>query len=749
VAEQTTEEPLGPPLAEWKLAAPHARPGVVMRPRLFALLNRHADAALTLITAPPGSGKTELLASWLEAHPELSVAWVSLDVRDSDPRRFWTYVAHAVDRVRPGMARPSLARLRTPGVAIEEAIDALISGIATFAGQLVVAIDDIHHFASGSWAVSLAYAVDHLAPPARIVATTRVDPVIRLSRLRARGAVTDLRADQLAFTVAESKELIVEGMGVELTAEDLEELVQRTEGWPAGLSLAGLWLGEVEDPSAQVRSFSGHHRQVADYLTDEVLGALDEETRNFLVRASVFERLSGPLCDAVLGTEGSDKRLEALARSNLFVVPLDRRGEWYRYHQLFRDLLALELSRQDTAISRRLHERAATWFVEHEMLEEALEHTAATGNPAAVSGLLAEQYLALVRSNRVDMFVGWLEWLPDHELLENPVLAAAGVLALMISGQPVDERAARFLQVAQTGARTKPAPVQLRVEITAALIRAGVMVDDLSQCVKSGRRAVELALGGDDELVAGALAILAYALYLQGDDLGAEEVAKQALERPEAPQRPHAVIYALACTALVESDRGHIHAAELAARRSLEATRRLGLGGVTAGGLARLAMGQVLLASGSAAEAERQLERAEVLRRSSRPTLEHLHALILLAQARAARGRLLLGSTELDMAFEGLDSFSDAGRLAALADRVKQSLASAQATTSTPVEPPTPSELSVLRLLSTDLTQRQIAHELFVSYNTVKTHTRNLYRKLGATTRSDAVRRASEVGLLR
>jgi len=703
---------------------------------------------MTLIVAPAGFGKTQLLASWIETHADLATAWVSLDPGDGDPRRFWTYVAHAVDRVRSGMARPALARLTTPGVPVEEAIDELMNGIATFAGTLVIAVDDLHHFAGTGAAVSLPYALDHLPPPARMVATTRSDPVIRLGRLRSLGAVVDIRADELVFTAPEARALIVDEMGIRLADDELDLLVERTEGWPAGLSLAGLWLTELDDPGTSVRSFSGDHRQVADYLVEEVLDALDDETRGFLVQLSIFDRFSGPLCDAVLEAQGSRERLEALAQSNLFVISLDRRGGWYRFHQLFRDLLALEFSREDEASVRRLHERAAAWFVEHDMPEEGLEHTAATGEPEAVARLLGQQYLGLIRSSRVDLFLRWLDWLPKEVMTENPMLAAAGVLAVTISGQPTDERAARFLQLAQAGAPTKPPAVKRRVAIAADGARAVELATDVGECVESGRRAVELALEGDDELVAGVQSILAYALYVQGADDEAAAVANAALERPEAPERPHAVIYALACRALVEAERGQIHGAEADARRAMELARRLGLAAVTAAGLARVAMGQVLLALGDVPGAERNLERAETLRRASRPTLHHIHALLLLAQARVASGHLQVASAELEMAREELIAFGDAGRLAELAERVTQSLADALATTTRPVETPTAAELQVLRLLPTDLTLRQIGDELYLSHNTVKTHSRNLYRKLGAANRQEAVRRAAEVGLL-
>jgi LuxR family transcriptional regulator, maltose regulon positive regulatory protein len=733
-------------VAEWKFSRPHTRPGVVLRPRLFATLDRHGDAALTLITAPAGYGKTELLASWLESRPELSAAWVSLDAGEDDPTRFWTHVAHSVDRIRSGMARPAFARLRS-GAAIEESIDELMNGVSTYAGRLVIAVDDLHHFSSSSRATSLAYAVDHLPKHVRIVATLRADPVVRLTRLRARGAVAEIRADELAFSVPDATELVVDRMGVRLRAADIAALVAHTEGWPAGISLAGLWLAEVEEPADELLSFSGDHRQIADYLTDEVLYALDDETRSFMARTSLLDRLSGPLCDALLETTGSAQRLEALAHSVLFLLPLDRRGEWYRYHQLFRDLLMLELSREGPDVAAELHRRATKWFAEHDLLEEALEHAGATGDADEVAQLLGREYVNLSRRGGFETLIRWALWLPDERLRLYPDVCGAAALAAAVLGRPADE-VQRLLHIADSSALTKPAEVQLRVGAITSVTRAVSIVDGLERAVASARSAVRLALEDGDELVVGALGALAYVLYLVGELDEAADVVHQALARPEAPQRPQGFVAVMACAALIEHDRGHVHIAEAEARRALEHARHLGLGGIWVAGLARLAMGQALLGTGAFAEAERHLERAERLRRAAQPALEHIHALLVLAEARISRGRLPLAADELALALEGLDAIPDAGRLPGFAQRVKGLLEEALARANGPVEPPTPAELAVLKLLATDLSKRQIAQELFVSPNTVKTHSRNLYRKLGASSRTEVVRRAGEVGLL-
>ena len=721
---------------------PHA--GLVDRPRLFARLDRRADAALTLLTAPAGSGKTDLVSSWLEQHPEWSVAWVTLDPADVDPVRFWTYVAHAVDRVRSGMARPALARLQTPGTPLDGVVDELMNGIETFEGRLVIVIDDLHHLTSGSAAESFAHAVGSAPAPVRFVATTRADPVIRLARVRARGMLAELRGADLAFTAREAKRLLVGSMGIALDDDEIDCLVERTEGWPAGINLAGLWLAEVDAPGRHVRDFAGEQRHVADFLSDEVLAAVDEETRAFLLRSSVLDRLSGPLCDAVLGTSDSQARLESLSRTMLFLVPLDHRGEWFRYHQVFRDLLRLELTRVEPEEAERLNLRASSWFLEHDHIEDALEHAAAAGDASRVVSVLAGQYMRMFRAGDVGLLLRWLHRLPDEQLRTNPELVAAGAIGTVMVGRPADERA-RLVRLAESSSGKEQDRERHRLGALLGLARAAALDHDLQSAIDGAERAVAAATVEGDELVVPALAALAYARYLRGDLDGAEWAVREAQSRPEFTDRPHGFVVATACSALLEVDRGRPGAAERRARGALEAARRLGLAASWSSAAGGLALGAALLARGL--PAERELERAERLRRVQHPALDHVHALLLLAEARLARGRLALAASELNVARERLAVFSDAGRLPELARRIEESLADAQGNAGLVIDPPTPAELLVLRLLATDLTQRQIGERLFLSLNTVKTHTRVLYRKLGATTRVDAVRRAGEAGL--
>jgi LuxR family maltose regulon positive regulatory protein len=734
------------PLIETKLARPRVRAGVVARARLFLALDRLDQVELTMISGPAGSGKTVLVSSWLAGRSDVSVAWVTLDRGDDDPVRLWTYVAHAVDTIRPGLARRALAGLRIPRSSVEAGIDELLNGLAGFDRRVVIVLDDLHHVSSERCVRSLAYAVERLPRGTRVVAMTRSDPGRRLGRLRARGALGELRAHDIAFNSAEAHELLVGRVGIAVSMEDVVLLVERTEGWPAGVSLAALWLAGLEEPSEGIRQFSADHRHVADYLTSEVLDAVEDETRRFLLRTSILDRFNAKLCDAVLDTENAAHVLAEIERLNLFLVPLDARGVWYRYHHLFRELLRIELARTSSDV-RDLHRRAAEWFRANGLREEALAHAAAVGHNE-LAKLLTAEHLTLLRTGKLDTLMAFLDQLPEAEFARSPVLAAAGAITAGVLGHP-GARWKRLARIAEENRGILPDPARRYVEVLIAVTRAGLLDGDLEVALGHARRAVALTRSEVDELAVVALATLAHAHYLRGDIAAARAAAEEAAAQPGAPHQPQGLIQAHALLALLECDAGHPHAAEATARHVVARARELGLAGIMPMGIAHHALGQALLDLGQAQDAERELERAEILRRAPEPRLDHVHSLLVLAQARVARGRLALAASELELAREQLDAFTDAGRLGALADEVANRLDQANAGVGKTVEPPSPAELAVLRLLSTDLSQREIGNELFLSMNTVKTHIRNLYRKLGVSSREAAVCQANTVGLTR
>ena len=348
-----------------KLYMPKWRSGLVSRPRLIAQLRQEAERKLTLVTAPAGFGKTTLLAEWLAATSgsEPSAGWVSLDPGDNDPGIFWAYVIAAVDRVRTGIGANALALLesaRPPG--IEAILATLINDIAGDEHEIALVLDDVHVIDAQPIHEAIAYLVDHLPPNLRLVIASRSDPVLPLSRLRARGELTELRAVDLRFTPDEAAAFLNGMMGLDLSSDDVAALEARTEGWIAGLQLAALSMRGRADVSEFIAEFAGDDRYIVDYLVEEVLRRQPESVRDFLLQTAILERLNGPLCDAVTGRDDGRAMLESLERGNLFVVPLDSRRHWYRYHHLFADVLRAHLAEEYPDHSAALHRRAAEWY---------------------------------------------------------------------------------------------------------------------------------------------------------------------------------------------------------------------------------------------------------------------------------------------------------------------------------------------------------------------------------------------------
>jgi LuxR family maltose regulon positive regulatory protein len=366
-----------------KLAPPTLRAGLIPRSRLASLLQTGVGARLCLLAAPAGSGKTTLLGQWRAASGGGRAAWVSLDESDNDPTRFWTHVIEALRTVEPSLGTAALEALPGPSVDLDRVVPAsLLNELSALGAPLVLVLDDYHMVTNATCHRTLGLLLDHLPANVHVVLSTQVDPPLQLARLRARGELAELRVADLRFTGEEASELLNGAMGLRLAADDVERLVQRTEGWAAGLVLAGLALRGCQDPSAFIASFHGDDRHVAGYLVGEVLARQPEQVRTFLLWTSVLERLSGPLCDAVLETEGSAALLGKLEPSNLLLMPLDDRREWYRYQQLFGNLLRLELTCREPMLVPVLHRRAAAWHRQAGNLEEASHHaTAAESSP--------------------------------------------------------------------------------------------------------------------------------------------------------------------------------------------------------------------------------------------------------------------------------------------------------------------------------------------------------------------------------
>src|SRR6266699_2536450 len=418
-----------------KLYIPRLRPHVVSRPRLIERLNEGLHRKMTLIAAPAGFGKTTLVSEWVEGI-ERATAWLSLDEGDNDPTRFLTYLVAALQTIAPNIGEGVLSVLQSPQPPPPESIlTALLNEITTLPDHFVLVLDDYHVIDAKPVDMALTYLVEHLPPQMHLVIATREDPQLPLARLRARSHLTELRAADLRFTASEAAAFLNQAMGLNLSAADIARLSDRTEGWIAGLQFAALSLQGHQDVPGFIRAFAGDHRYIVDYLVEEVLQRQPAPVRSFLLQTAILDRLHGTLCDAVTGQEEGNARLEALERGNFFVVPLDDRRHWYRYHHLFAEVLSAHLMAEQPDQVSALHRRASEWYEQHGSAADAIRHALAAADFARAAGLVERAVPEMRRSRQEATVLGWLRALPDELLQVRPVLSVAYAWALLASGE--------------------------------------------------------------------------------------------------------------------------------------------------------------------------------------------------------------------------------------------------------------------------------------------------------------------------
>lgn len=453
--------PIAPSLVATKLFAPRPRPDRVTRPRLLSRLIDAPARPLTVIAAPAGFGKTTLIADWLSQPGDVHVGWLSLDERDNDPARFLTYVLAALRGAERGdltlgAATESLLSIK-PLPDAEALIGPLINELAALPQPLALVLDDYHLITQLDVHRLLAQLIDQQPPQLRLIIVTRVDPPLPLARLRARGQLTEIRSSELRFTADEAADFFNHAMRLNLSPDDVNALAARTEGWAAGLQLAALSLSEEADRRAFVRAFAGDDRLIADYLADEVLLRLPAEVQEFLLKTSILDRFTAELCDAVLDSQSSEAMLEQIERANLFVIALDSRRQWYRYHHLFAELLRHRLRREHAGELADLHRRAARWFEAHHLIEEAIDHALAAPDYALAGEMLdrAGEQLRLHSTIPLTTLLGWLQALPPDVLRQRPNLHFFIARNLFILGRLDEGR--RVLDEVEVALRTRPA----------------------------------------------------------------------------------------------------------------------------------------------------------------------------------------------------------------------------------------------------------------------------------------------------
>jgi ATP/maltotriose-dependent transcriptional regulator MalT len=740
-------DPTGIPLAEAKMAAPRRRTGLIERVPVLRTLDAAEGALLTLLAAPAGYGKTTAVRAWCAARGA-AIAWVTLDSGDNDPARLWRYVATAVDRNCPGAGRGALRALDGGEGRVDRPIDALVNDLRDRGDELEIVLDDLHTVTSAECLDSIDYALGRFPPNVRLIVLTRVDPLLNLPRLRAEGALVEIRAQELAFTADEVQELLVDRMGIDLDREEIEILRDRTEGWPAAVFLAGYWLRNVDDPHAEAREFRGDQRFVADYLSREVISALDGRARWMLLRASVLGRFTAELCNGVFGRSDSAAVIDELERSNLFITRLEP-GRWFRVHPLIAEFARVALEAQNPGVSTEIDRRAARWLSSHGFPVEAAEHAAAAGEHELVAELLLDYHLRLIRTGGARTLLRWTRSLPDEQLMAHPELAAAAATAAtMIGGAALERR--RLVYLAERAERDQPERFTPYTQAVISMVRTAGIDGSVSEAVLEGHHAVRVAADDADEVLVAARAAWARALYLSGRfDRAWTEVMK-AIGHPDAERRGPGHAFARSTLALIAADRGWLASARIHAEKAKAVVGGVGASRSWLGANASLALGVVLLNEGSLADAEREFAHAEHFFRDEVATVHHAWLLLLLARARSRRGRIDDAEVALNSAHQAIDQLPESGILPALASEVEDELGQTQerARHGEVLVTPSDAEIAVLRLLLTDLSAREIGDRLYLSPNTVRSHTRAIYRKLGVNSRAAAVARTESLGLL-
>ncbi|MDQ0116191.1 LuxR C-terminal-related transcriptional regulator [Paenibacillus harenae] len=522
------------PILATKLYIPLPRTKAILRPDLIERMNKGLDRKLTLISASAGFGKTTLVSEWA-AVCERPVAWLSLDEGDNNPIRFLTYLVTAVQKIAEGIGEGVLGALKSSQPPSTESILTILANeISTVPYKFVLVLDDYHVIDAKRIDDVLIFLLENLPPQMHLIVATRENPQFPLARLRARDQLTELRATDLRFTPGETETFLNQVMGLVLSAKEITALETRTEGWIAGLQLAALSMQGCEDIPAFIRAFAGDNRYIVDYLVEEVLQRQPDHVRNFLLQTSILDRLHGPLCDAVTGQEDGNARLDALERGNYFVVPLDDRRRWYRYHHLFAEVLSAHLREDQPDQVATLHWRASIWYEQHGSPVDAIRHGLASEDFARAADLI-EMACPAMRSSRQEAAVlGWLKALPDELLRCRPVLSTGYAWALLACGEleaALDRLrdAERWLETTEDMRERPETPFAEMVVVneeefrrlpsSISLYRAAYAqaLGDVSATMKYARRVLDLVPEDDHLLRGSAVALLGLASWSSGD----------------------------------------------------------------------------------------------------------------------------------------------------------------------------------------------------------------------------------------
>lgn len=714
------------PLLMTKLYLPQAPGALVDRPRLGAKLDAGLaqGARLILITAPAGFGKSTLAAAWLRAQT-IPVAWLALDGQDNEPLAFCTYLLAAIQRTVPGFATELLAQLQGGAPPSPELFCAqLLNALDGFGHPLLIALDDYHLITNPAIHERMAFLLDHLPLGVTLLLATRVVPPLPVARLRVRQQLVEIRFQELRFTTGETHQLLNELHPLALDAAAVATLEARTEGWVAGLQLAILALQSDDGAGAHfLAHFSGSHEFIADYLLEEVLNRQSPAVTDFLLRTAILDRFCAPLCAAVTGAADSDAHLQDLLTRNVFLMPLDAERRWFRYHHLFADLLRARLLQSQRPLVPALHRQASAWFAAQGLINEAMSHAVAANDVTTAATLVNEHWMTLLHRGESSTILRWLAALPPESFDHDPALHNAYAWALFLKGEvaAVEPRLQQAEQVLQRLCQT----AQLRIT-DADYCQASASIQVLRAFVLYARRELpaayaqaQRALPGSrlaGPLLEGGLHIITAHICRELGQVD-EAIAHYQQGIPLSWQHGNVIAALNAYTALsrLYRQRQQYTPAAATCEAALQLLHDRNLAQTPAAGLLYLEQAELLIDRQRAAEARPLIELALAVGRNGGLTN-------LLTAGEALRARIAaappVGATAPLPQPAGL------------------------------IEPLTSRELEVLRLLAAGDANQEIAAQLVISLPTVKKHTSNILAKLDATSRTQAVAHARQLGII-
>ena len=733
-------------LSAIKLLPPSVRQGSVLRSRLIERLSRQDSGPIISVVAPAGYGKTTLLAQWAESSG-LAFAWVSVDEADNDPKVLLAYVAEALNAVEPIGGRVFDALVSPASSVPGSVVPRLGNAFASMTSPVALVLDDVHLLHDSECRAALSVLADHVPDGSRLVLAGRYEPPLRVARLRAEGRITEIGPGDLSLSPGEASALL-RAAGVAPGEDEVAELHRRTEGWAAALYLAALSLRAGGALPGAAASFGGSGRLVSEYVESEFLVRISQRQRLFLTRTAVLERMSGPLCEAVLELPGSAASLADLTRWNQLLVPLDRRRQWYRYHHLFRDMLFAELERTEPGLIPILRRRAAAWHELNDLPETALEYSMAAGDVDQAARLIESLVLATYRQGRLTTLQRWFGWLDGRgELGTHPRIATQAAEHAAMTGRPAEaERWADAVdrwQCQDPAGSPDPVTAAWAADMQAFLCRHGIeqMRADAEEAT---RRCAEVYMAATwPTLLHGIARVL-------GGDLDAGDALFEDAIRNRESGAPDVVAASLCERSMAAMTRRQWDQAEALANDATAVLRRAGMEDCYISPLLNAAQARLALHRGDVPAARQELVSAQRLRRLLTYALPYLavQARIELVRSHLALADPAGARTLMREIDEILKRRPDLGTLVGEAGTFRAQLSKQRDLIVPGPSALTAAELRLLPMLATHLQMQEIAAEMHLSPHTVRTQAKSVYRRLGATTRGQAIAQARELGLL-